>query len=176
MRLFIAVNFAPAIKDSMENVINDLKTHTVRGNFTHRENLHLTVVFIGETTRADAIQQAMAKVSFPSFTLETSSLGRFSRPGGDIYWLGLKQNKSLLAIYDQLCAVLADAGFTIEKREYKPHLTLGREVVVNKEFNRDAFAKTIPSMQIDVAKISLMKSERIGGKLVYTEIFAVPAT
>jgi 2'-5' RNA ligase len=62
-------------------------------------------------------------------------------------------------------------GFNIEIREFKPHLTLGREIVVDDGFDREMFLKNIPKIDVKINKISLMKSEKINGKLTYTEIY-----
>lgn len=43
--------------------------------------------------------------------------------------------------------------------------------MLNREFDIAEFRKTLPSMEMEIAKISLMKSERFSGKLVYTEIY-----
>ena len=44
MRLFIAINFDDKIKDELCLLIDKLKNYSVSGNFTKRENLHLTLV------------------------------------------------------------------------------------------------------------------------------------
>lgn len=172
MRLFIAINFNDEIKDNLCNVIQGLKSNAARGNFTRRENLHVTVVFIGETTKVDAIKGAMDSVTAETFTLGIGQLGRFSRQGSDLYWVGIEKNNTLLSIHDQLSTELRNAGFEIERRVFKPHLTIGREVALNKDFGVKDFEKTIEPLSMQVTKISLMKSERIGGKLTYTEIYS----
>jgi hypothetical protein len=59
----------------------------------------------------------------------------------------------------------------IKDENFKPHLTLGRRVRVNDNFNISEFKKTLSLPVINVDRISLMKSERIQGRLVYTEIY-----
>ncbi|WMJ23872.1 RNA 2',3'-cyclic phosphodiesterase [Paludicola sp. MB14-C6] len=172
MRLFIAIQFTEEIKDSLIDTITKLKRHTKQGKFTFKDNLHLTLAFIGETAKVSAIQQAMNAVNVNDFTLKMSGIGKFKRDGGDIYWIGINKNQDLVGLQKQLCQELIDRGFALENREYKPHLTIGREVVVLDDFNVKEFETTISSMQMNVNKISLMKSERIYGKLVYTEIYA----
>ncbi len=57
------------------------------------------------------------------------------------------------------------AGFTLDKRKYSPHVTLGREVVADWSPRRvEAFGETVSS-------IELMKSERVQGKLTYMAIY-----
>ncbi|MDR1042323.1 MAG: RNA 2',3'-cyclic phosphodiesterase, partial [Clostridiales Family XIII bacterium] len=51
MRLFIAINFSEEIKDALCETIADLRDASRRGRYTHRDNLHLTLAFIGESDR-----------------------------------------------------------------------------------------------------------------------------
>jgi len=171
MRLFTAVNFSEDVKEEVACVLDRLRGYGVKGSFTRRENLHLTVVFIGETSRIEAVRQAMDSLCIKPFVLEIGGLGSFRRPGGEILWLGIKHNPNLLAVHNQLCLELNAAGVAVEKRAYKPHLTLAREVILPKDFEQGAFAKTIPPLRLPVTKISLMKSARIAGKLTYTGIY-----
>lgn len=171
MRLFIAINFEEEVKDRLCGAIDRLRENSLRGSFTQRENLHLTLVFIGETQRVDEIKHAMDMVYVNSFFLRIGGLGRFRRQGGDIYWMGVEGNDTLTDIYSRLSGELGQAGFRLENREYKPHLTLGREVVLRESFDRGAFESSFPYMDVHTEKISLMKSERVGGRLLYTNIF-----
>lgn len=171
MRLFIAINFNDQIKNKLYEIMLRLKNASSRGNFTRRENFHLTLVFIGETTKINKVKQAMDRISVEPFDLALDEFGNFQRLGGDIYWIGVEQNTNLFAIYSLLCRELNRGGFAIENRNFKPHLTLGREVMLDRNFDKSEFSREIPSITMEVSKISLMKSERINGKLTYTEIY-----
>lgn len=171
MRLFLAINFEESIKNELMNTITKMKKHTKQGKFTFRENLHLTLVFIGETTKVSAIRQAMDALNANSFTLSVRGIGKFRRDGGDIYWFGIDKNQQLVELQKQLSRQLSNMGFMLESREYKPHLTLGREIILDEDFDELEFSKTIVPISMNVLKISLMKSERINGKLTYTEIY-----
>ena len=48
MRLFIAINFDDAFLDALVSMQEDLKSAGAIGNFTKRENLHMTLAFIGD--------------------------------------------------------------------------------------------------------------------------------
>jgi 2'-5' RNA ligase len=172
MRLFIAINFSEIIKDKLCRIEENLKQNSLQGNFTLRENLHLTLVFIGETAKAGEVKQAMDAVRENKFALGMSGFGRFRRHRGDICWVAVEKANELTSLYKQLADNLAQAGFKPEGRDYTPHLTLGREVVLKDGFQANEFAKSIPDMSMNVEKISLMKSERVNGKLTYTEIYS----
>ncbi len=49
MRLFYAITFEETVRRRLSDIQNALRTQTMRGNFTLFDNLHLTLVFIGET-------------------------------------------------------------------------------------------------------------------------------
>lgn len=172
MRLFIAVNFCDEFKSGLCTVISALRLQTEHGNFSRRENLHLTLAFLGETEHADKAKAAMDQVDAEPFILTAEGFGTFHSGEGEIYWVGVRNNAVLNSLNGQLCRALQAADFQLETRPFSPHLTLGRKVVMKPGFDRRSFERNIPVMNMPVDKISLMKSERIGGRLTYTEIYA----
>ena len=173
MRLFIAINLNDEIKDYLVSAIHELKKASSAGNFTHRENLHLTLVFLGELNpdRIGSIESAMSRVGGGPFRLSLSGFGRFKRRGGDIHWAGIEKSRELISIHKQLFSELEATGFIMEDREYSPHLTLGREVRLSDPSADIYCALAGESKEMTVSRISLMKSERINGKLTYTEVY-----
>lgn len=173
MRLFIAINLSEEIKDYLTAAIRELKSAASKGNFTHRENLHLTLVFLGELgpDKLGSVKAAMNRVNGEPFRLSFSGFGKFKRNGGDIHWAGVDRCEALFSVQKQLTAELEKAGFTPEDRAYSPHLTLGREVRLSDPAGNIYGAIAAERLEMTVSRISLMKSERIGGKLVYTEIY-----
>ena len=166
MRLFIAINFPENTKDLLCRNISRLKSAAKQGRFTHRDNLHLTLVFLGEVEakRLEDIRRVMGSVISSPFKLSIGSGGSFRRDGGDIYWQSVKASDALTELYQQLYDGLKSAGFRLESRSYKPHLTLGRQVILNREPEPE-------TAEVSVHRISLMLSRRIDGKLKYTELY-----
>lgn len=177
MRLFIAITFTEDIKEHLYKTINELRDIANSGNFTLKDNLHLTLNFIGETDHTQAVmqamQQAVANVDGMRFQLTFEGLGKFKRREGDIYWVGIAKEPLLWRIQQEIARELWKMGFAIEDREFKPHITLGRKVSVDKDFQLGDFEKNFVPRTMDVTKVSLMKSERIQGKLTYTEIYHI---
>ncbi len=175
MRLFIAIDFTDEIKISLYGLTQELKIHTSQGHFTHKENFHLTLAFIGETKDFDhviqAIDNAVLKGKISPFYLNVGGFGRFKGRAGDIFWVGVEQNTVLTELNNALVRELKKFEFKIEDKEFKPHLTLGREIVLKNGYAVKDFEKLIPVMSLPVDGIELMKSERIDGKLVYTEVY-----
>lgn len=168
MRLFIAINFDEETKQNILNVQRRLR-ELGHGNFSKPENLHLTLAFLGEVApaRVADIRKAMDSVTIRPMELIFDHVGCFKRDGGDIWWIGLAENKTLLAMQKELSDSLLTGGFRLESRRFSPHITLAREVRLNSQPDRNALLGVPFSTSADA--ISLMRSERVGGKLTYTE-------
>jgi len=170
MRLFIAINFPEAIKSAMAKIRNSLRDAALRGNFTFDENLHLTLVFLGEcdVIQANTVKAVMAETQFPEFSLMLDKAGYFKRDNGNTWWIGLKENKSLSGLQADLTRHLQQKGFMLENRKYVPHVTIGREVKLRSGFVQPE----VSQIGFNVTSIELMKSERINGKLTYTPVYS----
>jgi len=166
MRLFIAINFNSDTRVQLLAMHDELRSRSARGNFSLPENLHLTLAFLGECASKQAAdaKAVMDLVSLDPFDIYIDRVGQFKRNTGDIWWAGVRGNRSLLNLQRGLTSKLIAAGFTLDRREYTPHITLGREIVT------DASPWQIKPFGETVTAIELMKSERIAGKLTYTAI------
>ena len=82
MRLFIAITLESAIKDRLCTMAKALAESSLSGSFTRRENMHLTLAFIGETTRLSAVKAAVDSVVAPPFSLIIGGLDGFAATMG----------------------------------------------------------------------------------------------
>ena len=167
LRLFVAVNFSEDAIMRLASLRDVLRGKSKSGSFTLTENLHLTLVFIGECSgkQAEIIKSVMKEINIEPFEIVFDRIGRFKRDGGDIWWVGLGDCKPLLDLQHSLSDKLTAAGFDLDKRAYSPHITIGRKVLTSVK------PHSIDRIHEQVSSIDLMKSERINGKLTYTSIF-----
>jgi len=171
MRLFIAVNFADEIKTRIVKLQTQLRSQSLRGNFSRRENLHITMAFLGETPeeKIQCLFQIMEEIQSPSFDIVFSRTGCFTHSRKELWWIGAEPDCAgvplLNSIHDQLLDHLEKEGFTVDKRPFNAHITLGREVS-----HKDPIILDNPVITVRVDHISLMKSENIRGVLTYTEL------
>ena len=163
MRVFIAIRFTQAFKEPIFEAQDALRDNGVRGNFTLPENLHLTLAFIGETDRVDDIKAAVKEVAFEPFEIKTGRLGCFNGRS-KVIWLGIDGEKKLKAITAELRKNLDIRGIDYAKGRFQPHITLVRQP---SDMPLDI---DIESANMIVKEISVMKSERISGRLVYTAL------
>lgn len=164
MRLFIAIRFTRKIKEDLKDIEKDLKRQGVKGNFTDVDNLHLTLAFIGESDEAPIIARIMQSVPIGNITLSFDQLGNF----GNLYWIGLQKNAALREYVSDLRDALDENGIPFDHKKFKPHITLVRRASMQKRPDI-----RVPSDSMTVKAVSLMKSERINGRIHYTEIASV---
>jgi len=176
-RLFISVNCDGKVKAQFLSVQEKIKAQSIKGNFSRPENLHLTLIFIGEIPAdkipliASVIDKALTPPIAP-FTLTFSTTGCFTHSSKELWWIGTDRNDTRLNILKTIRRRIADGlfseGINFDNRPFNPHITFGREIKHNSPI-------IIPKQKIifPVNRISLMKSERVGGVLTYTEIYGV---
>lgn len=171
MRLFTAIEFEPHVKASLAAVQTEVKKACVSGNFTHCENLHLTLVFLGELPAANvpSLRRAMdnAVRDQTPFTLTADKLGAFGRGGKKIVWVGLSGAVGQLhSLYSRLESNLIAQGVLSQTQSYSPHITLAREVTTGAPLSEVHLGTALP-ITFDAQAISLMESKREQGRLVY---------
>ncbi|MFQ9196865.1 MAG: RNA 2',3'-cyclic phosphodiesterase [[Clostridium] leptum] len=170
MRLFLAILFEEPVKDRLREAMELIRRSTRTSRLTRRENLHLTLVFLGELREAGKVREAMEEIRTGPFPLEIRGLGRFQRDGGDLYWAGIEPSLPLQTLPGAENA-LAGKGIAVEDRPYRPHLTLARQAVEKPEIPFYTLKNRLEPVKAKAAAVSLMKSERIEGRLVYTELY-----
>ena len=174
-RLFIAINCAEKTRTLLLSTQDEIKIQSTKGSFSRPENLHLTLVFLGETceTQIPEIAASIEKILQPPiapFTLTFTQTGCFRHSDKELWWVGTESTDPSLQILNRLrqrlTNALAAADITFDSRPFTPHITLGREIKHHAPI-------TLPKQKIPfpVNRISLMNSERLKGVLVYTEIF-----
>lgn len=173
MRLFIAIEFSEKEKTALMQSAEVLRASCARGNFSLRENYHLTLRFLGEAPPAKVkrITAAMDECRAAAFDVTVGRLGRFRRDGGDIFWREISAPRALNDLHRELSQRLAAAGFPPEERAFKPHLTLAREAVLRPSATLAALSAQMPALVHTADGMTLMRSERIGGKLTYTPLY-----
>lgn len=171
MRLFVGVELPTLWREALIRGAAALKQAGVQANFTRRDNYHLTLVFLGETDRAEAAAAAMDQVDAPPFSLRSASPGCFSKKGGDIWWLGVEPLPGLMAAQRQLEDALRQAGFAPEARPYRPHITLARKVRSPAGLEPLTVPERFPPLETKVHRLTLFSSERVDGVLRYLPLY-----
>jgi len=168
MKLLIAVNFDEDTKVSLHDHMKKLTDKCEKGTFTKKDNIHLSLVYIGETTQIGAVVETLDTIDSAQFEVSLSENGRFRRSGGEVYWVGIEKTPELVRLQKILYRSLVRQGVMKEKNDFKPHLTVSRDVAIANDMIPDAkFTEKLP-----VKRISLMKCEQGRDGMSYTEVYA----
>ncbi len=166
MRLFIAIQFEEKILDALTGFQDNLKARGVTGNYTKRENLHITLAFIGEYCNPDVLE-AMEQVEFRPIEIDLDGVGSF----GELFWVGLKDNSQLEGYVKKLRRALAERDIPFDRKRFSPHITLIRKY--SYKGDREIPVSEPPKGHMKATRVSLMRSERGKHGMIYTEIGAI---
>jgi 2'-5' RNA ligase len=133
LRTFIALPLDDALRRRVVAVQEDFADAGPDVKWVEPENLHVTLLFLGEIDALEVVQicravRGVAAAAEP-FTLSITKLGAFPnlrRPR--TLWVGIEEGREpLIALHDGLEDALLKLGaYRREGRAYTPHVTLGR--------------------------------------------------
>jgi 2'-5' RNA ligase len=177
LRTFIALDMPPEIKTALEQYLQPLKSLRGRVSWVKRENLHLTLKFLGDTpaNRVNEIAAALQEVAATatSFTAEIFDCGVFpNEKAPRILWVGINdESGTLLRLAKAIDERLHRFGFSKEKRAFTPHLTIGRVKDPRiPEIVRALKEKPFATMPAQFNEIIYMQSELNPAGSIYTPL------
>jgi 2'-5' RNA ligase len=124
MRLFVAL----ALPDEVLRSLERLQTGVPGARWMTREQLHLTLRFIGEVdgVTAAAIDDALSSIAVPAFTLELKGTGQFGGRQSHSLWAGARASEALAHLQRKIESALQHIGLEPDGRKFAPHVTLAR--------------------------------------------------
>ena len=124
MRLFAGI----ALPDGVAQSLSALQAGVPGARWQTREQLHLTLRFIGEADgrTAAAIDDALAAISARPFTLELKGVGLFGGKRPHTLWAGVAANDALFHLQRKIESALQRIGLEADRRRYTPHVSLAR--------------------------------------------------
>jgi 2'-5' RNA ligase len=140
VRCFLAIPSPDNVNSSLESPRDELDSTTdLRPVDT--SHFHLTVKFLGDTTRGKI--QSLAR-EFRSrlpttgpLTLKIRRVGVFPNvKSASVAWAGIESTEPLERLHDSVETIATEYGFDPEDHEFTPHITLGR-------FNNDPDPETV---------------------------------
>ncbi len=132
IRTFVAVDVSAKVQAGIAKLIERLALTGIDYKWVDRENLHITLNFLGEVDEKEVpevcrcVQSAV--VDFPSFEITLSGLGSFpSANKPKVVWVGSEMGQEHLSeLNDRIAAKLEAMRFPRDRNAFHAHLTLGR--------------------------------------------------
>ena len=124
MRLFVAI----ALPDSVADGLVMLQGGIPGARWSTREQLHLTLRYIGEVDGRDAaaIDDALAAIRSPGFALELKGVGEFGGKNPRALWTGVRDDVAVSHLQRKVESAIQRAGRPPEERKFSPHVSLAR--------------------------------------------------
>lgn len=127
MRLFVALDLEPAIRERLALFRNRVKPLAPAVRWVGPETFHVTLQFLGEVQSATGIQKALSEVRSPPVALNIRGTGFFPNARAPrVFWVGIESDERLQALADGIAGTLEPLGFEREHGTYQAHLTLAR--------------------------------------------------
>lgn len=142
VRTFIAVELSPGVKHRAGELIKKLKPTGADVKWVPPQQMHLTLKFLGEVPRDDIIplcriaQEVASQVQ--PFDLGFRGTGAFPHTDHPrSLWIGVEEGlEEIRALQKALeHAIYEKLGFAKERRQFTPHLTIGRVHKATPEMN-----------------------------------------
>ncbi|MEZ5892877.1 MAG: RNA 2',3'-cyclic phosphodiesterase [Parvularculaceae bacterium] len=121
-RLFVALDIPEVVADALST----LQYGVDGARWIKPENFHLTLAFIGEADRHgfSAALDALSGIEAPSFDIRLTGAGAFGDRKPHALWAGVATSPELQHLQAKVETALRRAEFDLEKRKFKPHVTL----------------------------------------------------
>lgn len=166
MRLFIAID----ISINLKKEILDLQSKITFGRIisVSKDNLHITLKFLGEVKDSKDIISKLENIDFQSFSISADKVGFFPNENFiNVVWVGFEDSKKLIKLQQKVEEVLPDF-----KKDYNfvPHVTIARVKYLSSE-ERDKLkkikSKSITKKSFNISSFKLIKSVLTIDGLVY---------
>ncbi|MEH7414667.1 RNA 2',3'-cyclic phosphodiesterase [Neobacillus drentensis] len=139
---FFAMRIPEPTKLIMKDHIEKLEETIPFSRWVHPMDLHITLAFLGsaepdkllnaENYVRDAIKDEGA------FTLKINKLGYFGKEEAPrVFFADTESSEELFKIRKKVFSACEQAGFQLEKRAFKPHITLARKWKGQGEFQKE---------------------------------------
>lgn len=124
MRVFIALPLPDAAIAALERVQQEVPM----GRLVTGENLHLTLLFLGEHRPQDLedLHYALEALRAPVFDLRLAGLDCLDRADPASLHIGVDPCPALIDLQGRIRSAVRGAGISLDKVRFRPHVTLAR--------------------------------------------------
>ncbi len=178
IRCFIALELSDETRSELSRIIEVLKGAGADVKWMKPGSIHLTLKFLGyvDEEKIPVISGKLKDIAgeIKPFDVALGGIGVF--PDWDyvkVLWVGLESGadkvKELAARTED---IMSGEGFEREKRDFSPHLTLGRVRAAKKkrELKERAYSVKVEPPSNRISKVVLFKSELTPQGALYTEL------
>jgi 2'-5' RNA ligase len=178
IRTFIALPLPDKVLAELDKLITGMKPLSRDVKWVRPSSIHLTLKFLGNLNPEQLAAVFAGMDRFfqqrqSSFTLVTGDPGAFPnsrRPR--VLWVGVEGSgiPELLNVQNGIEKIMVEEGFPEEKRNFSPHLTVGRFKVARpaEKLMNEYITYNFPALEFTLREVLVMKSELKPSGAVYS--------
>lgn len=124
-RLFACVPLPDPVRDVLSSIGGGVRN----ARWTDYDQLHLTLVFIGEVPGAqiDRLVAQLRGIEWQAIDIHIRDLGHFPGRGAPkVLWAGVQLTEALSELERRCVRAIQAADITVQPRKYHPHVTVAR--------------------------------------------------
>jgi 2'-5' RNA ligase len=124
MRLFVALPLPQSVAQSLLLIQGGVPG----ARWQSREQLHLTLRFIGEVDNQTAIllDEVLAAIHAPAFDMQLHAVGQFGGHHMHSLWAAVRPNEALQHLQRKVDSAIRKIGQPQDAHKFTPHVTLAR--------------------------------------------------
>lgn len=124
MRLFVALALPLPVAQSLMLIQGGVPG----ARWQTREQLHLTLRFIGEADGREAamLDDALSAIEAPGFALQFHGVGQFGNKQPHTLWAAGRANRALIHLQRKVDNAIRRVGQPQDAHKFMPHVTVGR--------------------------------------------------
>ena len=180
MRLFVGIDLPNEIKHTLIELQCELRRLGINASWKSPENFHITLEFLGEldASNIQALTETLNKVAknHRTFKVNIGGLGGFptiKQP--HTLWTAVGGSlRKLHQLQNNIHIELAKCGFVLEKRRFKPHISLASRPNLKGIDLSEVHSWKLGEFM--VLEVVLYESRNINGKIIYKDLYRVSLT
>ncbi|NLY72972.1 MAG: RNA 2',3'-cyclic phosphodiesterase [Tissierellia bacterium] len=153
MRVFLALDISENWKREIFEVQNQLLKKAFRARPIARENLHLTMQFIGDISDPVSLIHVLDELPLNGIKLLPRGLASFKRPREELVYLELEETRELLEFNKQVRRALDSIGQVYDKKKFLPHISIMRGVEFEEGFSLEQVDINLDSLEVKSLKL-----------------------
>jgi 2'-5' RNA ligase len=127
MRLFLALDIDEPIRERITKFRNGIRQLAPDIRWVGSETFHVTLQFLGETTKLDEIRRALQTLRSPPVLLAFRGAGFFPNSKAPrVFWIRISGDETLQTLATKVAKAMLPLGFEGDTSSFMPHLTLAR--------------------------------------------------
>ncbi|WP_180954682.1 RNA 2',3'-cyclic phosphodiesterase [Bacillus sp. V5-8f] len=180
---FFALTLPDETKEYIYDMTEEIRTDFPFKKWLHKADYHITLAFLGNAVddmRKKSMELVKKSLSDEGpFSLSVHRIATFGEQHSPrILWTGVTGEERLFQIQQKVYDACLQAGFSLDKKPFKPHITIARKYIGDRSFDLEelqvkAGRDSIGQHSFTISTVSLYQSH-FGASPSYEPIFTIP--